>query len=105
MSKPEASGGPTPPDQEEFRRLEEAVEASLAKIGTLQDDLSRARGQVADMEGLLRKFTGGEEDPSRLLGRLRGLEEENRVLLHRLQKGKEGAERLLARIRFLEEQG
>ena len=57
------------------------------------------------MKELLRRFTEGEEEPTRLLSRLSDLEAQNQELLNRLKTGKEGVERLLARIRFLEEQG
>lgn len=105
MSRPEdrTPGGSW--DQEAFDRLETAVEAALTRIETLQAELRTSREKSVEMDTLLRKFTGGEEDPSSLLSRLQQLEDENGVLTERLRKGRDGVQRLLARIRFLEEQG
>jgi len=91
------------PDLEAFPRLEAAVDATLGRMEALRADLHVTRKQAAAGKDLLRKFTDGEEDPSRLMARVQRLEGENKVLLERLQQGKEGVERLLARIRFLEE--
>jgi hypothetical protein len=90
---------------EAFDRLEAAVDAALARVERLQGELGAARAQAGEMQTLLRKFTGGEEDPAQLLSRLQRLEDENGVLTERLRKGREGVQKLLARIRFLEEQG
>lgn len=103
MSNPEDRKTSGTPDLGAFPRLEAAVDATLARVEGLRADLKVARRQASDTKELLRKFTDGEEDPSRLMTRLKRLEEENKVLLERLQKGREGVERLLARIRFLEE--
>ncbi|MGW8267853.1 MAG: hypothetical protein ACWGSQ_15915 [Longimicrobiales bacterium] len=105
MSRPEDKIPGRSWDQETFDRLEVAVEAALTRIGTLQAELRTSEDKAAEMEDLLRKFTGGEEDPSSLLSRLQRLEDENGVLTERLRKGRDGVQRLLARIRFLEEQG
>ncbi len=88
-----------------YARLEEVITAAGTQIQALRRDLRTARERSLEMQELLRKFTGGEEDPSKLLARLQALESENEDLVGRLQRGKEGVERLLARIRFLEEQG
>ena len=90
---------------EAYARLDTAVEATLARVSSLQEELDQARSKVKEMEKLLRSFSAGDDDPARLNSRLQGLEEENKDLLERLRQGKEGVERLLARIRFLEEQG
>lgn len=105
MSRPEDKHSGSPPDLEAFTRLESAVGAALARVDGLKSDLRVTRARAAEMEILLRKFTGGEEDPSSLLSRLQRLEDENGVLTERLRKGRDGIQRLLARIRFLEEQG
>ncbi len=105
MSKPEDKKKADTPDLEAYSHLETAVEATIARVEGLQADLEKAKSQASDMEGLLRKFTDGEESPTHLIARLQRLEEENKVLLERLQGGRDGVERLLARIRFLEEQG
>ena len=88
-----------------FDQLEEMVDGAVAQLGELRKELSEAQDEGQEMKELLRKFTGGEEEPNRLLTNLRALEAENQELLERLKLGKEGVERLLARIRFLEEQG
>lgn len=105
MSNAEARGQAEGEVLQAFDGLEEAVEATLSRIGALEGDLEEARRQASEMEDLLRKFTGGEEAPSEMVERLRRLEDENRDLLDRLDRGREGVRRLLARIRFLEEQG
>lgn len=85
-------------------RLEKAVKAAVVSITELEAQLEEAREKGEEASELLRRFTGGEEDPARLMSRLGALENENRVLKDRLQQGLEGVDRLLARIRFLEEQ-
>ena len=105
MSKPEDNTPGRGWDQEAFDRLEAAIEAALTRIEDLRAELRTSTEKAAEMETLLRKFTGGEEDLSSLLGRTQQLEDENGVLTERLRKGRDGVQRLLARIRFLEEQG
>lgn len=105
MSKPEDKTSGRSWDQEAFDRLEAAVEAALARVEALRSELRTSKEKATEMEALLRKFTGGEEDPSSLLSRLQRLEDENGVLTERLRKGRDGVQRILARIRFLEEQG
>jgi predicted nuclease with TOPRIM domain len=90
---------------EAFARLDSAVEATLARVSGLQEDLERVRNKGGEVEELLRKFSEGEDDPAALNARLKELEVENKDLHRKLRQGKEGVERLLARIRFLEEQG
>jgi predicted RNase H-like nuclease (RuvC/YqgF family) len=105
VSNPDDSRNQETSQLQAFSRLERAVAEAGARIGELRRNLEEARGRGLEMEGLLKKFTGGEEDPSELLARLQALEAENRDLRERLDNGKAGVERLLARIRFLEEQG
>lgn len=93
------------PEVPAFDELDEVVDGAVARLVELQSQLHEARDEGQEMKELLRQFTGGEEEPTRLLTRLKTLESENEELLERLQKGKAGVERLLARIRFLEEQG
>ena len=92
-------------DPKPFDKLEKAVNSAVAQLKELRGRLNEAQDEGLEMKELLRQFTEGEEDPTRLLTRLRTLESQNQELLNRLQKGKAGVERLLARIRFLEEQG
>ncbi len=91
-------------DGQAFSGLEKAVDEALETIDDLRIRLGESQARCREMEELLRKFTQGEEEPSRLLSRLASLEEENVDLLDRIRRGREGADRLLARIRFLEEQ-
>ncbi len=88
-----------------FDQLEEAVDSAVSRLRELRTNLSEAQDEGWELKELLRQFTEGEEEPTRLLTKLKDLEAENNQLLERLQRGKEGVERLLARIRFLEEQG
>lgn len=90
---------------EAFDQLEEAVTGAVGRLKELRNRLDEAQVEGGETKELLRKFTGGEEDPAVLVSRLRTLESENEELLTRLKMGKDGVERLLARIRFLEEQG
>lgn len=105
MSYPEDNVTTQAPDAEAFERLEEAVHEAVTQLRELRARLQEARAEGREMKELLRQFTEGEEDPSRLLTRLETLEAENLDLLERLKRGRESVERLLARIRFLEEQG
>jgi chromosome segregation ATPase len=105
VSKREGRSKKKMPPLEAFPRLEEAVDAAVARVEELRNRLAESQGQGRDMEELLQRFTGEGEDPATLLARLRALEIENEDLMKRLRQGKEGVERLLARIRFLEEQG
>lgn len=105
MSKREDKGNRSPKNPKPFDRLEKAVNGAVAQLKELRGRLDEAQDEGLEMKELLRKFTEGEEDPTRLITRLKTLESENQELLSRLRKGKAGVERLLARIRFLEEQG
>jgi predicted nuclease with TOPRIM domain len=105
VSRPEDKTSGRSWDREAFDRLEAAVEAALVRVETLRVELRASKEKATEMETLLRKFTGGEEDPASLLSRLQRLEDENGVLTERLRKGRDGVQRILARIRFLEEQG
>jgi hypothetical protein len=91
-------------ETEALARLERAVRAAVAAISDLEAQLGESRGKGEEMKELLRRFTGGEEDPSGLLSRLQALEKENRLLRDRLNQGLVSVDRILARIRFLEEQ-
>ena len=105
MSKPEDRQPGDTPETDAFRRLERAVDGALARVETLKGDLRAAHARNRELEALLKRFTGGQEDAADLMGRVQRLEDENGVLTERLRKGRDGVQRLLARIRFLEEQG
>ncbi|MGD2122026.1 MAG: hypothetical protein PVJ76_09795 [Gemmatimonadota bacterium] len=105
MSNREDKGRAGEQEVAAFDQLEETVDGAVARLKELRSQLSETRDAGQEMKELLRKFTEGEEEPTRLLTKLKNLEAENQDLLERLRRGKEGVERLLARIRFLEEQG
>ena len=102
MSNPEDNTKAT--QSEALESLEEAVLKATEQLRELRSRLEGAEAEGREAKELLRQFTEGEEDPTRLRSRLNELESENQELLLRLGKGKEGVDRLLARIRFLEEQ-
>jgi chromosome segregation ATPase len=104
VSNPEDNTHQESAELQAFSRLQRAVGEAGARIEKLRRDLGEARKRGEEIEGLLQKFTGGEEDPASMLARLRVLEAENQDLRARLEKGRDGVDRLLARIRFLEEQ-
>jgi predicted nuclease with TOPRIM domain len=105
VSRPEDKVLGDPSDLGAFERLELAIDAALARVDVLQAELQASNNRAREMETLLKRFTGGEDDPASLLSRLQRLEDENGVLTERLRKGRDGVEKLLARIRFFEEQG
>ena len=105
MSNPEGREKNGNSEVQAFDQLEEAVLGAVTQLKDLRSRLDQSQQEGQEIKELLRKFTEGEEDPTRLLSRLNELEAENQDLLERLKRGKEGVERLLARIRFLEEQG
>ena len=90
------------PDQA-VKRLENAVNAALKQVESLQGDVVRMRTQGEALEGLLKGVTSGEEGPRELIEKIHIIEEENRDLRSRLDEGRAGVERLLARVKFLEE--
>ena len=102
MSKPGDNGGR--PEQGAFDALEGAVGDALDRLRRLNERATRAEGKSAELEELLRRFTGHEVEPGQILSRLRHLEDENVDLRERVEQGRAGIERLLAKIRFLEDQ-
>jgi predicted RNase H-like nuclease (RuvC/YqgF family) len=96
-----ASDGVSP--EQAVKRLENAVNAALKQVESLQGDVVRMRTQGEALEGLLKGVTSGEEGPRELIEKIHIIEEENRGLRNRLDEGRAGVERLLARVRFLEE--
>jgi predicted RNase H-like nuclease (RuvC/YqgF family) len=102
VSKPGGNGAQ--PERAAFDALERAVGRTLARLSSLNERLARAEGKGAELEELLRQFTGHEVDPGQIVSRLRLLEEENTELRSRVDEARSGIERLLAKIRFLEDQ-
>lgn len=102
MSNTEADGGQ--PERVAFQALDGAVGRLLAELTATRGRVAEAEAQSAELQELLRRFTGDEEEAGRLLSRLRDLEGENSELRDRLERGRQGVDRLLARLKFLEEQ-
>ena len=96
-----ASDGVSP--EQAVKRLENAVNAALKQVESLQGDVVRMQRQGEALEGLLKGVTSGEEGPRELIEKIHIIEEENRDLRSRLDEGRAGVERLLARVKFLEE--
>jgi predicted nuclease with TOPRIM domain len=102
VSKPEDSGQSA--DRAALQRLEGAVGVTLARLAELRGKTRAAEARCAELEEVVRRFTGQQGEATLVLTRLRSLEAENADLRARMDKGREGVERLLARIRFLEGQ-
>ena len=96
-----ASDGVSP--EQAVKRLENAVNAALKQVESLQGDVVRMQTQGEALEGLLKGVTSGEEGPRELIEKIHIIEEENRDLRSRLDEGRAGVELLLARVKFLEE--
>ncbi len=92
------------PDRAALHDLEVQVGAAVERLDSLRTRAVSAEAKNAEMEELVRRFTGDEAAPGRLLSRLEALERENADLRDRLTRGRDGVDRVLARIRFLEEQ-
>ena len=95
---------PAHPERAAFQALEAQVGRVLELLQSTRSRAVEAEARRAEVEELLRRFTGDEAEAGRLLTRLKSLEAENADLRGRLGAGREGVERLLARIRFLENQ-
>ena len=92
------------PDRVAFSELEGAVGTVLKQLSVAQARAEEAEAKSAEMEEIVRRFTGDEGEAGRLLSQLSALQTENEDLKKRLDTGREGIDRLLAKIRFLEEQ-
>ena len=96
-------GSVEPSDRAALAELESAVGGLLDRLSDVSDRAEEAEGKSEELEELVKRFTGDDAAPSRMLTRLERLEQENQDLRGRLQKGRAGVDRLLAKIRFLEE--
>ena len=101
MSKPEGNGQP---EREAFAALESAVGQALDRLAQMSRRIQAAEAKSAELDEVVRRFTGNEEEGGRILSRLRHLESENADLKGRLAQGRAGIDRLLSKIRFLENQ-
>ena len=92
------------PERAALHDLEVRVGEAVERLESLRTRATVAESKNAELEELVRRFTGDEAAPGRLLSRLQQLERENSDLRDRLMRGRDGVDRVLARIRFLEEQ-
>jgi predicted nucleic acid-binding Zn-ribbon protein len=102
VSKPEGNGAR--PAQEAFAALETAVGRALERLDTMTRRAEAAEKKSAELNDMMRRFTGNPEEAGDLLTRLKTLEDENEDLRGRIGRGREGVERLMARVRFMENQ-
>ena len=90
------------PDREAFAELERAESAALDALAAARTRAQEAERRSAELEELVRRFTGDEAEAGRLLSRLRELEAESRELRERMDAARGGVDRLLSRVRYLE---
>jgi predicted nucleic acid-binding Zn-ribbon protein len=102
VSKPEGNGAR--PAQEAFAALATAVGRALERLDTMTRRAEAAEKKSAELNDIMRRFTGNPEEAGELLTRLKTLEDENEDLRGRIERGREGVERLMARVRFMENQ-
>lgn len=101
MSNPGVNGQP---EREAFAALERAVGQALERLELMRKQVRAAETRSAELDEVVRRFTGDEAEAGRILTRLRHLEAENADLKGRLADGRAGIDRLLSKIRFLENQ-
>jgi len=88
-----------------FAELEGAVNHALDRLSAMTERAEAAEKKSAELNELMRRFSGSPEQAGDVLTRLKRLEDENADLKGRLEKGRAGVDRLLAKVRFLEGQG
>lgn len=102
MSNPGDNGGP--PIREAIGALEAAVGQALERLAAATRRADAAEKKSAELNELMKRFSGSTDEGGEILTRLKHLEDENAELRGRLQQGRTGVERLLAKVRFLENQ-
>lgn len=102
MSKPGGNG--ERPEREALTALEGAVGQALEEFSKLNAKVRASEAKTAELEEVVRRFTGDEAAGGLVLSRLKKLEQENEDLRERIDEGRAGVDRLLAKIRFLENQ-
>jgi predicted transcriptional regulator len=80
------------------------VGRALERLDTMTRRAEAAEKKSAELNDIMRRFTGNPEEAGDLLTRLKTLEDENEDLRVRIGRGREGVERLMARVRFMENQ-
>lgn len=101
MSNPAGNGQP---EKAAFAALESAVGQALERLESMSRRVRDAEAKGAELEEVVRRFTGDDQEVGRVLTRLSELEERNADLERRLAEGRAGVDRLLSKIRFLENQ-
>ena len=102
VSQPGDSGGQSA--QDAFAALEGAVTEALARLAIVTKRAEAAEKKSAELNELMKRFTGNAAEAGEVLTRLKTLEDENTDFRGRLEQGRDGVERLMAKIRFLENQ-
>ena len=102
MSQPGDSGGQ--PVQEALTALEAAVVQALEGLAVATKRAEAAEKKSAELNEMMKRFTGNPAEAGEVLTRLKTLEDENTEFRGRLEEGRTGVERLMAKIRFLENQ-
>lgn len=92
------------PERLALQELDAAVGGLIEELAATAARASEAEAKSADLEELVKRFTGDDAEATRLLTRLKEIEAENSDLKARFELGRAGVDRLLARIKFLEEQ-
>jgi len=91
-------------EREAFAALESAVGQALDRLAKMSERVQESEARNAELDEVVRRFTGDQQEAGRILTRLRELETENADLKGRLEEGRAGVDRLLSKIRFLENQ-
>ena len=103
MSNSGDNGAPSV--QDAFTHLEGVVGETLKELAVMRKRARAAEKEAAELNDLMRRFTGNPKEAGEVLTKLKHLEDENDDLRSRMDEGRAGVERLLAKIRFLENQG
>ena len=101
MSNPASNGEGV--GQHAFVELEKVVNAALRHLEEVTRRAEKAESRNAELESLIKRFGGGEEDAGQVLHRLAQLEAENQDMHSLLEVGRAGIDKLIAKLRFLEE--
>ncbi len=102
MSQPGDSGGQ--PAHDALSALEAAIVEALEGLAVATKRAEAAEKKSAELNELMKRFTGNPAQAGEVLTRLKTLEDENTEFHGRLEQGRAGVERLMAKIRFLENQ-
>jgi len=89
--------------QDAFIELERVIDLALQHLEEVTLRAEKAESRNAELESLIKRFGGGEEDAGQVLHRLAQLEAENQDMHSLLEVGRAGIDKLIAKLRFLEE--